>query len=148
MGHKVTVYEKCAKLGGMLRYGIPNYRLPREVLDAEIASMLALGIDVHVNVNVGDDVTFDELRQQNDALYIALGAHTDKKTGIEGEDAEGVISAVEMLRALGDDHMPDFRNKDIGRGARDASGTCPHRDRCERPRRRAVDTAADHRRDG
>lgn len=55
MGHKVTVYEKRAKLGGMLRYGIPNYRLPREVLDAEIASMLALGIDVHVNVNVGDD---------------------------------------------------------------------------------------------
>ena len=113
MGHKVTVYEKRAKLGGMLRYGIPNYRLPREVLDAEIASMLALGIDVHVNVNVGDDVTFDELRQQNDALYIALGAHTDKKTGIEGEDAEGVISAVEMLREIGDDHMPDFRNKDI-----------------------------------
>ena len=113
MGHKVTVYEKCAKLGGMLRYGIPNYRLPREVLDAEIASMLALGIDVHVNVNVGDDVTFDELRQQNDALYIALGAHTDKKTGIEGEDAGGVISAVEMLREIGDDHMPDFRNKDI-----------------------------------
>ena len=68
MGHKVTVYEKRAKLGGMLRYGIPNYRLPREVLDAEIAAMLALGIDVHVNVNVGDDVTFDELRQQNDAL--------------------------------------------------------------------------------
>ena len=113
MGHKVTVYEKRARLGGMLRYGIPNYRLPREVLDAEIASMLALGIDVHVNVNVGDDVTFDELRQQNDALYIALGAHTDKKTGIEGEDAEGVISAVEMLREIGDDHMPDFRNKDI-----------------------------------
>ena len=113
MGHKVTVYEKRAKLGGMLRYGIPNYRLPREVLDAEIASMLALGIDVHVNVNVGDDVTFDELRQQNDALYIALGAHTDKKTGIEGEDADGVISAVEMLREIGDDHMPDFRNKDI-----------------------------------
>lgn len=58
-------------------------------------------------------MTFDELRQQNDALYIALGAHTDKKTGIEGEDAEGVISAVEMLREIGDDHMPDFRNKDI-----------------------------------
>ena len=75
--------------------------------------MLALGIDVHVNVNVGDDVTFDELRQQNDALYIALGAHTDKKTGIEGEDAGGVISAVEMLREIGDDHMPDFRNKDM-----------------------------------
>ncbi len=113
MGHKVTVYEKRAKLGGMLRYGIPAYRLPREVLDAEIASMLSVGIDVHVNVNVGDDVTFDELRQKHDALYIALGAHTDKKTGIEGEDADGVISAVEMLREIGDDHMPDFRNKEI-----------------------------------
>ena len=129
MGHKVTVYEKRAKLGGMLRYGIPNYRLPREVLDAEIASMLALGIDVHVNVNVGDDVTFDELRQQNDALYIALGAHTDKKTGIEGEDAEGVMSAVEMLREIGDDYMPDFRNKDIvviggGNVAMDVAAQC------------------------
>ena len=112
-GYDVTIFDARDKIGGVMRYGIPNYRLPREVLDAEIASMLALGIDVHVNVNVGDDVTFDELRQQNDALYIALGAHTDKKTGIEGEDAEGVISAVEMLREIGDDHMPDFRNKDI-----------------------------------
>ena len=112
-GYDVTIFDARDKIGGVMRYGIPNYRLPREVLDAEIASMLALGIDVHVNVNVGDDVTFDELRQQNDALYIALGAHTDKKTGIEGEDADGVISAVEMLREIGDDHMPDFRNKDI-----------------------------------
>ena len=112
-GYDITIFDARDKIGGVMRYGIPNYRLPREVLDAEIASMLALGIDVHVNVNVGDDVTFDELRQQNDALYIALGAHTDKKTGIEGEDAEGVISAVEMLREIGDDHMPDFRNKDI-----------------------------------
>ena len=112
-GYDITIFDARDKIGGVMRYGIPNYRLPREVLDAEIASMLALGIDVHVNVNVGDDVTFDELRQQNDALYIALGAHTDKKTGIEGEDAEGVISAVEMLREIGDDYMPDFRNKDI-----------------------------------
>ena len=113
MGHKVTVYEKRAKLGGMLRYGIPNYRLPREVLDAEIASLLSVGIDAKVNVDIGDEITFDELRSRYDALYLALGAHTDKKTGIEGEDAEGVISAVEMLREIGDDYMPDFRNKDI-----------------------------------
>ena len=65
-------------------------------------AMLALGIDVHVNVNVGDDVTFDELRQQNDALYIALGAHTDKKTGIEGGDAEGVISKPPPQATLAD----------------------------------------------
>ncbi len=110
---KVTVYEKRAKLGGMLRYGIPAYRLPREILDAEIASLLSVGIDAKVNVDIGDEITFDELRGQYDALYLALGAHTDKKTGIEGEDAEGVISAVEMLREIGDDHMPDFRGKEI-----------------------------------
>ena len=90
MGHKVTVYEKRAKLGGMLRYGIPAYRLPREILDAEIASLLSVGIDAKVNVDIGDEITFDELRSRYDALYLALGAHTDKKTGIEGEDAEGV----------------------------------------------------------
>ena len=113
MGHKVTVYEKRAKLGGMLRYGIPAYRLPREILDAEIASLLSVGIDAKVNVDIGDEITFDELRSRYDALYLALGAHTDKKTGIEGEDAEGVMSAVEMLREIGDDHMPDFRGKEI-----------------------------------
>ena len=90
MGHKVTVYERRAKLGGMLRYGIPAYRLPREILDAEIASLLSVGIDAKVNVDIGDEITFDELRSRYDALYLALGAHTDKKTGIEGEDAEGV----------------------------------------------------------
>ena len=63
MGHKVTVYEKRAKLGGMLRYGIPAYRLPREILDAEIASLLSVGIDAKVNVDIGDEITFDEPAQ-------------------------------------------------------------------------------------
>ena len=113
MGHKVTVYEKRAKLGGMLRYGIPSYRLPREILDAEISSLLSTDIEAKVNVDIGEEISFDELREQYDALYLALGAHTDKKTGIEGEDAPGVMSAVEMLREIGDDRMPDFRNKEI-----------------------------------
>lgn len=113
MGHKVTVYEKQQKLGGMMRYGIPSYRFPREKLDAEISSILALGIEVHTGVNVGKDVTFDELRKKNDCLYISIGAHTDKKTGIEGEDSVGVISAVEMLRNIGDENMPDFTGKNI-----------------------------------
>ena len=113
MGHKVTVYEKRAKLGGMLRYGIPAYRLPREILDAEIASLLSTGIEAKTNVDVGSEISFDELRGQYDALYLALGAHTDKKTGIDGEDAPGVMSAVEMLREIGDDRMPDFRGKEV-----------------------------------
>ena len=113
MGHKVSVYEKRRKLGGMLRYGIPAYRLPREVLDEEIRSILSVGIEVHTDVNIGEEITFDELKSQYDALYIAIGAHTDKKTGIEGEDSEDVVSAVELLREIGDDNKPDFTGKEI-----------------------------------
>ena len=113
MGHRVTVYEKQRQLGGMMRYGIPSYRLPREKLDAEIASILSLGIRVHTGVDVGVDVTFDQLKQQYDGLYLSIGAHTDKKTGIEGEDSLGVVSAVELLRHIGDDEMPDFSGQNV-----------------------------------
>ena len=113
MGHKVTVFEKRKQLGGMLRYGIPSYRFPREKLDAEIASILSLGIEVHTGVDVGSDITFDELRENYDCLYLTIGAHIDKKTGIEGEDSRGVISAVELLRGIGDGELPDFTGKHI-----------------------------------
>ena len=113
MGHSVTVYEKRKALGGMLRYGIPDYRFPRTLLDAEIASILSLGIEVHTDVNVGADVTLDQLKKEYDCLYLAIGAHTDKKTGIEGENSRGVISAVELLRGIGDGEMPDFTGKRV-----------------------------------
>ena len=113
MGHKVTVFEQRSKLGGMLRYGIPSYRFPREILDKEIESILSTGIEVKTGITVGSDVSFDELKNKYDALYIAIGAHTDKKTGIEGENSEGVMSAVEMLRAIGDYSLPDFTGKEI-----------------------------------
>ena len=113
MGHKVTVYEEAKQLGGMLRYGIPNYRFPRHLLDAEIASILSLGIEVHTGVTVGKDIWMEDLQKQYDCLYIAIGAHQDKKTGIPGEDSENVMSAVEMLRAIGDDIMPDFTGKKV-----------------------------------
>ena len=113
MGHSVTVYEKRKALGGMLRYGIPDYRFPRTLLDAEIASILSLGIEVHTNVNVGTDVTLDQLKKEYDCLYLAIGAHTDKKTGIEGEDSRGVVSAVELLRGIGDGDLPDFTGKRV-----------------------------------
>lgn len=113
MGHKVTIYESKSKLGGMLRYGIPSYRFPREKLDAEIESIISTGIEVRTNVFVGKDITFQELHQEYDCLYISIGAHTDKKTGIEGEDAKNVVSAVEMLRSIGDDKLPDFEGKNI-----------------------------------
>ena len=113
MGHEVTIFEQRKKLGGMLRYGITNYRLPREELDREINHLLSLGIHVKTEVTVGEDPNIADLREEYDAVYIAIGAHIDRKIGIEGEEAQGVISAVELLREIGDDEMPDFTGKEI-----------------------------------
>lgn len=113
MGHDVTIYEKREQLGGMLRYGIPNFRLPHDLLDREIQAILELGIHVKNNMDVGFDVLYQELRKYYDAVYISLGAHTDKKLGIEGEDAKGVTSAVKFLRAIGDGQKFDFSGKNV-----------------------------------
>ena len=113
MGHEVTVYERHKKLGGMLRYGIPAYRFPREKIDEEIQNILSVGITAHTGVDVGKDISFEELKASNDALYIAIGAQTDKKTGMEGEDSKNVMSAVEMLGRIGDGDMPDFKGKKV-----------------------------------
>ena len=75
MGHKVTIYEKRRQLGGMMRYGIPSYRLPRERMDREIASILSLGIEVHTGVDVGRDVAFDTLKERYDCLYLLSLIH-------------------------------------------------------------------------
>lgn len=113
MGHHVTIYEKRSKLGGMLRYGIPNYRLPRERLDEDIKAIISAGVEIKTGVTIGKDITVVDLKNTYDALYIAIGAHTDKKIGIIGEESKGVISAVEMLRAIGDNTPPDFTGKTV-----------------------------------
>ncbi len=101
MGHKTTVFEMLPKLGGMLRYGIPNYRLPKDRLDEDIEAILETGVEVKYNTKVGKDITMQQLQNEYDAVLITIGASTDKKLGIEGENAEGVISAVELLRNVG-----------------------------------------------
>lgn len=113
MGHDVEIFEQRKKLGGMLRYGIPSYRLPREILDREINTILSTGVKVHTGITVGKDITIDELKDKFDAIYIAIGAHAGKMMDIEGQDAEGVTSAVEILRQIGDEEYPDFRGKKV-----------------------------------
>lgn len=113
MGHQVTVYEQRPKLGGMLRYGIPDYRLPQDVLDRDIAHILSAGIKVHTGVSVGKDISMENIQNSFDAVYIAIGAHNDKKLGLEGEDAQNVLSAVALLRAVGDGEAPDFTGKRV-----------------------------------
>lgn len=113
MGHSVTVYEKQPHLGGMLRYGIPSYRLPRERLGEDIEAILSTGVDVKTGVDIGKDISVAGLAKDYDAVYIAIGAHSDKKVGIEGENSRGVISAVDMLRSIGNGNNPDFLGKTV-----------------------------------
>ena len=113
MGHEVEVFEKRERLGGMLRYGIPSYRLPRERLQEDIDCILSTGVKINTGVEIGRDITIPKLKEDFDCIYIAIGAHTDKKIGIDGEDKRGVISAVEMLRGIGDNSLPDFTRKRV-----------------------------------
>lgn len=113
MGHHAVVFEEKSKLGGMLRYGIPDYRLPQDKLDADIDFILSTGIEVHTGVSIGRDISFAEIENQYDAVYISIGAHNDKKIGIPGEDAVGVHSAVQLLRDIGEGRVPDFKGKRV-----------------------------------
>ena len=113
MGHTVTVFERKPKLGGMLRYGIPSYRLPGSYLDRDIDTILSTGVSVRVNCEVGTDVTLEELRRDYDSLYLAIGASLHKGLGIPGEDAKGVLSAIEMLDITIRSVKPDFTGKHV-----------------------------------
>jgi NADPH-dependent glutamate synthase beta subunit-like oxidoreductase len=96
-GYGVTVFEGTDKPGGMLRWGIPGYRLPEGVLDAEIQKILDLGVDLKCGVKIGKELTVDQLKQEYDAVYVALGAQQGIQLGVEGEDAPNVFSGVDFL---------------------------------------------------
>ena len=113
MGHDVTIYEARHKLGGMLRYGIPDYRLPQDILDRDITHILSAGISVRTGVSIGRDLPMETVQNSFDAVYIAIGAHSDKKLHLEGEEAQGVYSAVRLLRDIGEGRVPDFSGKRI-----------------------------------
>ena len=113
MGHQVTVYEMLPKLGGMLRYGIPNYRLPKERLDDDIQAILDTGVKVDCGKAIGKDYSIVDLKEKYDAVLITIGASTDKKLGLEGEDAKGVISAVQFLRNVGYGTQESLKGKEV-----------------------------------
>lgn len=113
MGHQTVVYEMLPKLGGMLRYGIPNYRLPKDRLDEDIQAILKTGVEIRHGLKIGRDITVQQLQQEYDAVLITIGASTDKKLGLEGEDAEGVLSAVQFLRNVGSSQIMDLTGKEV-----------------------------------
>ncbi|MDD6743618.1 MAG: FAD-dependent oxidoreductase [Roseburia porci] len=101
-GYKPTIFEKNERAGGMLVYGIPSFKLEKDVVQAEIDVIREMGVDIKTGVEVGKDITLDELRAQGyKAFYIAIGCQGGRKAGVPGEDAQGVATAVELLREAG-----------------------------------------------
>ena len=101
-GYKPTIFEKNAEPGGMLRYGIPSYKLEKDLLAAEIDVIRQLGVEIRCGVEVGKDVTIEDLREQGyKGFYAAIGCQRGRKPGISGENAEGAYAAVDFLREAG-----------------------------------------------
>ncbi len=107
-GHKVTVYELFHEAGGVLRYGIPRFRLPREVLDAELEYVRRLGVEIRLNFVVGRTATIDELLEQHDAIFVATGAGLPRFLEVRGENLLGVYSANEFLTRVNLMHADRF----------------------------------------
>ncbi len=105
-GYAVTVFEELPEPGGMLRYGIPAYRLPRETLKAEIDAIFNLGVKLNCRTRVGRDISWERIKEEFDVIYVAVGAHRSFELGAEGGDLDGVIGAVEFLRQVNLGHKP------------------------------------------
>ena len=109
MGHSVTIFEAMPKAGGMLRYGIPEYRLPKAVLDDEILTIQKMGVEIITDTKIGVDIPFESVREDFDAVLLGIGAWVSTGVGCEGEDAEGVIGGIDFLRKV-------VRNEEIQLG--------------------------------
>jgi NADPH-dependent glutamate synthase beta subunit-like oxidoreductase len=99
-GHNVTILEALPEPGGMLRVGIPEYRLPKKILRQEIGYIQKLGVEIKTGVQVGKDITIKKLKENYDAIFVAVGAHGGMKLGVEGEDIPGVMEGIGFLRAI------------------------------------------------
>ena len=99
-GYSVTIFESQPVAGGMLALGIPEFRLPRDILKFEIERIEQLGVQIKTNCTIGKDIQLPELQKEFKATFIATGAHRSLRMGIPGEDSEGVIDAVEFLRSF------------------------------------------------
>ena len=124
-GHTVTVMDMMPEMGGMLRYGIPEYRLPKAVLAKEVAAIEALGVTMINNIKVGEDVTLATLRENNDAVLVAVGAWKSTSIGCEGDKLQGVLGGIDMLREVNLGGRPDLgKNVAVVGGGNVAMDAC------------------------
>lgn len=130
-GHEVTVYDAMPEMGGMLRYGIPEYRLPKKVLEKEISLIEKLGVLMKNNVSIGKDVFFEEIREKSDAVLVANGAWKATGIGCPGEELFGVISGIDFLREVNCGKIPEIgKNVAVVGGGNTAMDACRTAIRC------------------
>ena len=130
-GHDVTIYEAMPEMGGMLRYGIPEYRLPKAVLAKEVAAIAALGVEMKTNVKVGKDISFDEIKNGADAVLVTVGAWKGSSMRCKGEELEGVLSGIDFLRDVNMGNIPDIgKNVAVVGGGNTAMDACRTAVRC------------------
>jgi len=120
-GYPVTVFEAFPHAGGMLRYGIPDYRLPQAILDAEIDRILGMGVDLKLNTAIGRDIPMDDLRKDYKAIFVGIGAHQGLKLRIEGEDAENVFTGTDFLHRANMGETIDVGDKVVVIGGGDTA---------------------------
>ncbi len=120
-GYAVSVYEAFSKAGGMLRYGIPDYRLPQDVLDKEIQRIEELGVEINCNKAIGKDIPYEELQKNYDAIFVGIGAHKGKMLGIPNEDAVNVYTGTEFLNRMNSGEMIDVGGKVLVVGGGDTA---------------------------
>jgi NADPH-dependent glutamate synthase beta subunit-like oxidoreductase/Pyruvate/2-oxoacid:ferredoxin oxidoreductase delta subunit len=122
MGHGATIFDNHAELGGMMRYGIPGYRMPRDVLDGEINRIISMGVDVKTETKIGTDISMDQLEKDFDAVLFALGAQSGRGLPIEGfEESENCISGVAFLEAFNDGRLKAVSGRIVVVGGGDTS---------------------------
>ena len=121
MGHAVTIFDEHEHLGGMMRYGIPGFRTPREVLDAEIQRILDLGVATHMRCRIGTDVTLDVLRKEYDAVFLGMGAQSGRPLPAPGGDAPNVVTAMAFLKAFNDGRLRHVGKQVVVIGGGDTS---------------------------
>jgi NADPH-dependent glutamate synthase beta subunit-like oxidoreductase len=121
LGHGATVFDERKELGGMSRYGIPGYRMPRDVMDGEIQRILDMGVELHMQTRVGRDVSFAQLENDYDAILLAIGAQQGRTLNIPGGDAPNCVSGVAFLAAFNESRMHYTANKVVVIGGGDTA---------------------------
>jgi len=120
-GHAVTIFDERAELGGMMRYGIPGFRTPRAVLDAEIQRIVDLGVTPRMSCRIGTDVTLDQIKHDFDAVFLGLGAQSGRPLPVEGADAPNCVTATAFLKAFNDGRMLHVGKRVVVVGGGDTS---------------------------